>query len=58
MKHLFFGGIHPADKKELSAGSSLVTIMHPRQVKCGHAGPGRGHYFHVSAHWRTLHTFG
>ena len=32
MKHLFFGGIHPADKKELSAGSSLVTIMHPRQV--------------------------
>lgn len=32
MKHLFFGGIHPADKKELSAGGPLVTDMHPQQV--------------------------
>ncbi len=32
MKHLFFGGIHPADKKELSAGAPLVTNMSPKQV--------------------------
>lgn len=32
MKHLFFGGIHPADKKELSAEGTLVTDMHPQQV--------------------------
>lgn len=32
MKHLFFGGIHPAGKKELSAGAPLVTKMEPGQV--------------------------
>ncbi|MCI7595160.1 MAG: electron transport complex subunit RsxC [Lachnospiraceae bacterium] len=32
MKHLFFGGIHPEEKKELSAGKPLVTKMEPGQV--------------------------
>jgi len=32
MKKLFFGGIHPADKKELSAGKKLTVIESPKQV--------------------------
>ncbi len=32
MKSLFFGGIHPADRKELSANAELVPMMHPKQV--------------------------
>ncbi|MEE1242564.1 MAG: electron transport complex subunit RsxC [Frisingicoccus sp.] len=32
MKHLFFGGIHPNDRKELSAGSDLVADLKPAQV--------------------------
>lgn len=32
MKKLFFGGIHPADKKELSAGKKLTAINRPKQV--------------------------
>ena len=32
MKKLFFGGIHPADKKELSAGKKLTAIESPEQV--------------------------
>ena len=32
MKKLFFGGIHPADKKELSAGKKLTAIESPKQV--------------------------
>ncbi|MEE1086406.1 MAG: electron transport complex subunit RsxC [Schaedlerella sp.] len=32
MKKLFFGGIHPADKKELSAGKKLIAIESPKQV--------------------------
>ena len=32
MKKLFFGGIHPADKKELSVGKELTAITSPKQV--------------------------
>lgn len=32
MKSLFFGGIHPADRKELSASAPLMTGMNPKQV--------------------------
>ena len=32
MKKLFFGGIHPADRKELSAGKKLTAIESPKQV--------------------------
>lgn len=32
MKHLFFGGVHPADKKELSANMELKPIKEPKQV--------------------------
>lgn len=31
-KSLFFGGIHPADKKELSASAALAPINQPKQV--------------------------
>ena len=32
MKRLFFGGVHPADKKELSAHAELKTAKEPKQV--------------------------
>lgn len=32
MKSLFFGGVHPADKKELSANAELKTAKEPKQV--------------------------
>lgn len=32
MKHLFFGGVHPADKKALSAGAALKKLEQPKQV--------------------------
>lgn len=32
MKHLFYGGVHPADKKALSAGLALKKIEEPKQV--------------------------
>ena len=32
MKSLFFGGIHPADRKELSASAELKPVNHPKQV--------------------------
>ena len=32
MKSLFFGGVHPADKKELSAKAELKTVKEPKQV--------------------------
>ena len=32
MKSLFFGGVHPADKKELSAGAEVKTAKQPKQV--------------------------
>ncbi|MBQ9989600.1 MAG: electron transport complex subunit RsxC [Lachnospiraceae bacterium] len=32
MKSLFFGGIHPADKKELSAGGPPLRRLEPKQV--------------------------
>ena len=32
MKSLFFGGVHPADKKELSANAELKTVKEPKQV--------------------------
>ena len=32
MKSLFFGGIHPADRKELSASAQLQPVNHPKQV--------------------------
>lgn len=32
MKSLFFGGIHPADRKELSAFAQLKTLNSPKQV--------------------------
>lgn len=32
MKSLFFGGIHPADRKELSANAELVSVMNPKEV--------------------------
>ena len=32
MKSLFFGGIHPADRKELSASVELKPVNHPKQV--------------------------
>lgn len=32
MKHLFYGGVHPADKKALSAGSALQKLEKPKQV--------------------------
>lgn len=32
MKSLFFGGIHPADRKELSASAQLKPVSHPKQV--------------------------
>lgn len=32
MKSLFFGGIHPADKKALSAGEAPVRALKPKQV--------------------------
>lgn len=32
MKHLFYGGVHPADKKELSAGVPLQRLEKPKQV--------------------------
>lgn len=32
MKHLFYGGVHPADKKELSAGVELQRLEKPKQV--------------------------
>lgn len=32
MKYLFFGGVHPADKKELSAKSQLKILESPKQV--------------------------
>ena len=32
MKSLFFGGVHPADKKELSANAELKNAKEPKQV--------------------------
>ena len=32
MKSLFFGGIHPADRKELSASAQLQPVNRPKQV--------------------------
>ena len=32
MKHLFYGGVHPADKKSLSAGVPLQKLEKPKQV--------------------------
>lgn len=32
MKHLFYGGVHPADKKSLSAGLALQRLEKPKQV--------------------------
>lgn len=32
MKHLFYGGVHPADKKALSAGVPLQKLEKPKQV--------------------------
>ena len=32
MKKLFFGGVHPADKKALSSGKELTAITSPKQV--------------------------
>ena len=32
MKHLFYGGVHPADKKALSAGLALKKIEEPKMV--------------------------
>ena len=32
MKHLFYGGVHPADKKALSAGAPLQKLEKPKQV--------------------------
>lgn len=32
MKHLFYGGVHPAEKKELSAGVPLQRLEKPKQV--------------------------
>ena len=32
MKHLFYGGVHPADKKALSAGLELQKLEKPKQV--------------------------
>ena len=32
MKRLFFGGVHPADKKELSANVELIITNEPKQV--------------------------
>ena len=32
MKHLFYGGVHPADKKALSAGTPLQKLEKPKQV--------------------------
>lgn len=32
MKSLFFGGIHPDDKKELSAAASSIKTVRPKQV--------------------------
>ena len=32
MKSLFFGGVHPADKKELSAMAELKPVKEPKQV--------------------------
>ena len=32
MKSLFFGGIHPADKKSLSASEAPVKTLNPKQV--------------------------
>lgn len=32
MKSLFFGGVHPADKKDLSADAEVKTIEVPKQV--------------------------
>lgn len=32
MKSLFFGGIHPADRKELSSSAELKPVNHPKQV--------------------------
>ena len=32
MKRLFFGGVHPEDKKDLSAGAELVNTKEPEQV--------------------------
>ncbi len=32
MKHLFYGGVHPADKKALSAGLALQKLEKPKQV--------------------------
>ncbi len=32
MKHLFFGGLHPADRKELSAGAQLDVSFRPARV--------------------------
>ena len=32
MKHLFYGGVHPADKKALSLGVALQRLEKPKQV--------------------------
>ena len=32
MRHLFYGGVHPADKKALSAGAPLKKLNEPKQV--------------------------
>ena len=32
MKHFFYGGVHPADKKALSAGLALQRLEKPKQV--------------------------
>lgn len=32
MKYAFFGGVHPADRKELSAFADLTAIENPKQV--------------------------
>ncbi len=32
MKHSFFGGVHPADRKELSASVDLKVLENPKQV--------------------------
>ena len=32
MKHPFFGGLHPAGRKELSSGAELDTRFQPKTV--------------------------
>ena len=35
MKSLFFGGVHPADKKELSANAEVKTAKQPAKCRSG-----------------------